>query len=65
MAYNKEQLENDAVQVIKNNNLTFDSEVWAYLGISEKTYYNHKLQELQSIKDALKFNRVKTKNNLK
>lgn len=65
MAYNKNDLEKEAIRAIKENNLTFDSEVWVYLGISEKTYYNHELQKLQSIKEAIKENRVKTKNNLK
>jgi len=65
MGYNKQELEKEAVKAIQENNLTFEKEVWAYLGISEKTYYNHKLQELQSIKEAIKKNRVKTKNSLK
>lgn len=65
MAYDKQELEKQAIQAIQDNNLTFEKEVWAYLGISEKTYYNHKLQELQSIKEAIKKNRVKTKNSLK
>lgn len=61
MAYNKDELEKLALQAIKENGLVFDSEVWAYIGISEKTYYNHQLQELQTIKESLRKNRITAK----
>lgn len=65
MAYNKADLERQALEAIKEHNLMFVTDVPAYLACSIKTFYNKELQELQSIKDALERNRVKVKNGLR
>lgn len=65
MAYKKGELEKRALQLIESEKLYFHSDVWPLLGVSERTYYNHKLQELQSIKEALEKNRVRIKTTLR
>lgn len=61
MAYDTSDLEQQAINAIVENNLMFIEEVVAYLPCSERTLYNHDLQDLQSIKDAINENRVKAK----
>jgi hypothetical protein len=65
MAYRKGDLEKKALKIIEAEKLFFHSDVWPFLGISERTYYNHKLQELQTIKEALERNKVLTKSSLR
>jgi len=65
MAYKKKELEKQALKAIIENNLVFVTEVSVYLPCSEKTFYDHELHELQSIKDALTENKVKTKQGLR
>lgn len=65
MAYNKADLERQALEAIKENNLMFVTDVPTYLPCSVATFYNKKLEELESIKDALERNRSKTKNGLR
>jgi len=65
MAYNTEELKEKALEVIKKKNLFFIEDVVAFLPCSKVTFYNHKLNELNSIKEALEKNRVKTKNGLR
>lgn len=59
------KLEEDAISLIKTKNLFFHEDVIAYLGIAKGTYYNHKLNEMDSIKEALELNRVITKNSMR
>lgn len=65
MAYNKRELENKAIIAILENNLMFQDEIPPYMGISERTFYYHKMQELQSIKKALNENRIKAKHEIR
>lgn len=65
MAYNKADLEKQALEAIRANNLMFVTDVPAYLPCSMATFYNKKLEELESIKEALEQNRIKTKNGLR
>lgn len=65
MAYKKADLEEQALKAIKDHNLMFVSDLMAYLPCSSKTFYNKGLQELQTIKEALEQNRIKTKNGLR
>lgn len=65
MAYNKAELEKQALEAIKANNLMFVTDVPAYLPCSIATFYNKKLEELETIKEALEQNRIKTKNGLR
>lgn len=65
MAYKKADLERQALAAIKEHNLMFVTDVPTYLPCSVATFYNKKLEELESIKDALERNRVKVKNGLR
>lgn len=61
MAYDKADLEKQALAAIKEHKLVFLSEVVSYLPCSEATFYNHKLGELESIKKAIEQNRINEK----
>ena len=61
MAYVTEELEQQALKAIKEHNLYFAEDVIAYIPCSSATYYNHKLEELETIKEALQENRISTK----
>ena len=58
MAYDKNKLEKEAIKAIEKNKLFFNADVVAYLPCSERTFYDLKLHESQSIKEAL--TKVKT-----
>ncbi len=65
MAYSAKELEKQVLKVIEDNNLMFFDDIQAFVEPSNKTLYNHKLQELQTIKGTLAINRIKTKIGLK
>jgi hypothetical protein len=53
MAYNTKELEKQALEAIEKYKLFFIDDIVSYLPCCSKTFYDHKLQELQTIKDAL------------
>lgn len=61
MAYDKKVLEKQALEAIKEHNLTTNEQVICFLPCSEATFYNHKLGELEAIKKEIENNRVKRK----
>ena len=65
MAYDKKNMIDISLKAIEENELIFLSELFTYVPFSEKTFYNHKLQDLQDIKKAIEDNRVKTKSKLR
>jgi hypothetical protein len=65
MAYDKKDLETKALAAIKKHKLIFIEEVCSFLPCSEKTFRNHKLQDLPTIKDALNANKINTKAKLR
>lgn len=65
MAYKTEELERKALEVIKANMLVFIHEVASFMGISKVTFYEHGLNELNSIKDAIELNKEKLKAGLR
>lgn len=65
MAYDAGKLEEQALQAIKDNNLFFINDLTAYLPCSRQTFYTLGLDKLDTIKDALENNRLKTKNGLR
>jgi hypothetical protein len=65
MAYKKSDLEAQALEAIQSKKLVFLDEVVCYLPCSERTFYNYKLQELQSIKDAIEKNKVDLKGGIR
>lgn len=65
MAYKKADLEKQALEAIKKHNLFFIQDVAAFLPCSRSTFYGRELDKLDSIKDALEENRIRTKNGLR
>ena len=61
MAFKKEELINQSVEAIKNNEILFIEELVSYLPCSMKTFYNHKLQNLQVIKEEIEKKRIRKK----
>ena len=58
MAYDKSELTRLALEAIQKHNLIFIDEVVTFLPCSKATFYNHQLEQLDEIKDAL--NNVRT-----
>jgi hypothetical protein len=58
MAYNTEELEKQSLKAIEKYKLFFIEDIVSYLPCTKPTFYEHKLNELDSIKDAL--TKVKT-----
>ncbi len=65
MAFKKKDLESQALDAIKKYNLFTVKDIVAYIGISTQTFYNHKLDELESLKGAVLQNKLKTKQTMK
>lgn len=65
MAYNKAELEKQALAAIREHNLFFVEDVVAFLPCTKGTFYNKGLHELDAIKEALETNRIKVKNGLR
>ena len=54
MAYKTKELEKQALEAIEKYKLFFIDDIVSYLPCSTATFYNHKLEELETIKEALK-----------
>lgn len=65
MSYSKTEIINLALNAIRDHDLVFISEVAAYLPCDKKTFYNKKLHELHSIKEALEANKIERKRELR
>ena len=65
MAHKKEDMIKLSLDAIEDNNLVFVTEIFAFVPFSQATFYNHKLEGLESIKKALDDNRVKTKSQMR
>lgn len=63
--YKTETLEKKAVAVIKKHNLVFIEEVVAYLPCDKTTFYAHKLNENNLIKELLEKNKIERKGQLR
>ena len=64
MAYKKKDLEEQALKAIKKNKIARISYLIPHIECSEATFYNHKLEQLESIKDALQAQRIARKTKL-
>jgi len=61
-----DKYEAEILQVIKTNNLFSIEDIFAfYSGCCKATFYNNKLNELDSLKRAIDDNKTKTKQSLK
>jgi hypothetical protein len=56
--YDTKELERKSLEAIKEHKLMFIEHVVAYLPCSKPTFYEHKLNELNSIKKAIEENRT-------
>jgi hypothetical protein len=65
MAYKKSDLEEQALQAIKSNNLMFVTDIPSYLPCSTSTFYQKELEKSEVLKEALAENKVKVKNGLR
>ncbi|WP_228850797.1 hypothetical protein [Aegicerativicinus sediminis] len=65
MAYNFDLILKEAEGLIERHNLLFLEDLIAYLPCSKTTFYAHKLNESDSIKELLNKNRVKLKVSLR
>lgn len=61
MAYDTEKLLKQAIKAIKEKNLFFIEDVVAYLPCTKPTFYEHKLNESNDLKEALLENRINVK----
>ena len=55
----------ETIEAIKEHDLVFQSELFAYVQFSERTFYNWQLQDVQTIKKAFEDNRTRTKKALR
>ena len=65
MAYKTPELEQKALEVIQKNMLVFISDVCSFMNLSKQTFYDHKLDQLDSIKEALEKNKSTLKAGLR
>ncbi len=59
------KLENDCIEVIKKNDITFLDEIFAFLEISPAEFYEYELDKSTNIKDLITINRAKFKRELR
>lgn len=64
MAYDTNELKEMALKAIKKHNLFMIEDVVAFMPISKPTFYAHKLNELDELKDLINTNRINTKKKL-
>lgn len=65
MAYDKQDLEKQALAVIKEHNLFFITDITAYLPCSRATFYSLGLDKLDSLKEAIEKNKITTTQSMK
>ncbi len=61
MAYNYKELEEQAIHAIIKHDLIFMDEIIAFLPCSKTTFYEHKLNQSNSIKETLTNVKIKKK----
>jgi hypothetical protein len=61
MAYKKEDMIKQCLEVIKKNNLTRINYIFSYVPFSRSLFYQYNLDKLDSIKNAIQKRRVHTK----
>lgn len=65
MAYNTKELEQKAIEAIKEHGLIFIEEVISFLPCASSTFYGHDLEKSEAIKEAINFNKVSKKAKLR
>ena len=61
MSYDTKQLEQEALDAIEKYRLFFIEDVVVYVSCSRATFYNHNLDKLDTIKEALAKNKIDIK----
>ena len=61
----KKELEEQALEAIQKHHLFFIQDVVSFLPCSSSTFFGKDLEKLETIKEALAENRIKTKNGLR
>lgn len=61
MRYNTDKLEQEALEAIEKYRLFFIEDVVVYVSCSRATFYNHGLDKLDTIKEALAKNKIDIK----
>jgi len=61
MAYKTEDMIKQCLEAIEKHGLMFIEEIVAFVPFSSKTFYNHKLQEVQDIKELIEGNKISEK----
>jgi hypothetical protein len=61
MSYNTDELEQEALEAIEKYRLFFIEDVVVYVSCSRATFYNHGLDKLDTIKEALAKNKIDIK----
>lgn len=64
MAYKKNEIETLAIKAIQKHNLITIEQIVSFIPCSKATFYNLKLYELDTIKDALNKSKTENKNKL-
>lgn len=62
MADKAKEYEEELLKVIKTRKIAFLNHAFAYTSFSSSTAYNHELEKLESVKEAIQNNRVSSKN---
>jgi hypothetical protein len=57
----QKKYEKEVIDLIKQHKIVFFNHVFAFTSFSSSTAYNHKLEKLESIKDAINKNKGKAK----
>jgi hypothetical protein len=65
MAYKTVDLEKKSLEVIEKHKLFFIEDVVAFLPCTKPTFYEHKLNESNAIKEALEKNKVEIKTSMR
>jgi len=61
MAYDIKELEKKAIKAAKDNELFFIDDVVSFLPCSSSTFYSHKLEKSEKLKEIIEQNRVNVK----
>lgn len=65
MAYDKNELELKSLNIIEEKEIVFLDDLTTYLPCTRGTFYNLELNKLETIKDALETNKIRTKEKLR
>lgn len=65
MAYKTEDMIKQCLEAVEEHGLMFIDEIIAFVPFSKPTFYKHKLNEVDELKELVNKNRVKTKIKLK